>query len=82
MIVPASDRESMDLPEFSRQNNSGRGCLRSIEQAAQIAEGRDLRKGPRGGEGILRILAHVMEAELAYMAMIREGEVFLPQGRV
>ena len=71
MIVPVSDRDSMDLPEFTRLQGIMVACWKSLDQAAQHADGRELRKGPRGGGRDLgKILVHVLEAELAYLAMI------------
>ena len=71
MIVPVSDRELMDQPEFTRLQSILAACWRALDQAAQHAEGRELGKGPRGGGRDLgKILAHVLEAELAYLAMI------------
>ncbi len=59
------------LPEFTRLQSILVACWRSIDQAALTAQGLELRKGPRGGGRDLgKILAHVMEAELAYLAMI------------
>jgi len=48
-----------------------RACWKAFDQAARKAEGKSLRKGPRGGGRDLdAIRRHVLEAEAAYLARV------------
>jgi hypothetical protein len=64
-------RPPLEPAELERLARLLEACWRSFDRTAGAAEGRPLRKGPRGGgrerEAIVR---HVLEAEEAYLAKL------------
>lgn len=66
--IAACDREPADAGEYARMAKVLRLCWRAFDAARKRAEGKALRKGPRGGGRELdAILRHVVEAELGYL---------------
>ncbi len=63
--VPTStDAEPIDAAEHERLEKILRACWRALDGAVEAAEGRELRKGPRGGGRSLdKIVDHVIGAE-------------------
>jgi hypothetical protein len=65
---PSADARPLDEPELKRQLDILRAAWTALDAAAASATGLELRKGPRGGGRELgAILAHVLEAEVAYL---------------
>lgn len=66
-----ADRRPLDDVEIRRQLSVLRACWRAFDVAARRAEGAELRRGPRGGGRMLEaIVAHVNDADAAYLAQI------------
>jgi hypothetical protein len=70
-VAPSVDAEPTSEVELRRFQALLEALWRSFEAAARAAEGKELRKGPRGGgrdlEGIIR---HVQGAEAAYLSRL------------
>jgi hypothetical protein len=66
-----ADRKDLTKADANRLLSLLRAAWRAFDRSADAAQGRSLRKGPRGGgrtrEAIVR---HVMEAEAAYLAKL------------
>ena len=66
-VVLSGDARPMDQVEVQSADRVLTACWQAFDRAIETAEGKELRKGPRGGgrelEGIAR---HVLEAESAY----------------
>jgi hypothetical protein len=69
--APAADERPVDDVEFGRMQAILRACWKSLDTAAEAAEGKVLTKGPRGGGRDLdEILRHVLEADAGYLGRI------------
>jgi len=70
-VALPGDAEPMDETELNRALAILEACWRALDSAAELARGRELRKGPRGGgrelDGILR---HVLGGEAGYLASL------------
>lgn len=78
--APADDSKPLGAADRERAAGILRACWREFDRAAAAAAGKALRKGPRGGGRTLReIVAHVFEAELAYLGKL--GWVYKPAKR-
>jgi hypothetical protein len=65
--LPADEAPLVD-DELERQVNLLQACWRAFDKAVAQAEGKELRKGPRGGGRDLdKIVAHVVESEESYL---------------
>lgn len=70
-IIPDADRELFNQPAFHYSQIILKACWNVFDQALQAAEGKDLRKGPRGGgRDAEQIINHVIEADQAYLRRI------------
>lgn len=68
-IAPSSDSRPLDDVELERLLQVFRGCWRTFDKIVKSAEGKELRKGPRGGgRDLHRIIEHVIGADAAYMS--------------
>jgi len=68
---PSSDTRPVDDAELQRFQKILEACWHAFDSAASAATGKELRKGPRGGGRDLEsIIAHVLEAEIAYLGRI------------
>lgn len=66
-----SDKERVDETELTRLTQILEACWAAFDRAAESATGHELRKGPRGGGRDLdKIVAHVNEADAAYIAQL------------
>jgi hypothetical protein len=66
--VPAADESPLDRSELARLAALLRACWLAFDAAVRSAEGRALRKGPRGGgRDLPAIIHHVVEANRAYL---------------
>ena len=76
-IAPSIDSLPMDADELERSQIILEACWRTLDNAVRSANGRELRKGPRGGgRDLMRIDEHVREAEIAYLGSL--GGKFKP----
>ena len=70
-VAPSSDTQAVDEAELHRLQSLLKAYWQAFDSAVQAADGKELRKGPRGGgravEGIIR---HVMGAEGGYLARL------------
>lgn len=70
-IAPASDARPVSDAELSRLHAILRSCWRAFDGASESAQGKQLRKGPRGGGRDLEsIIHHVLEADGAYLGRL------------
>lgn len=77
--VPASDFLPLAGAELERQQAILDACWQAFAASGAAAEGKELRKGPRGGGRDLEgIRAHVLNAASAYLG--RLGWKFTPSG--
>jgi hypothetical protein len=69
--VPAADAMPIDNGTLDRLAALLKACWLAFDRAATVAEGRPLRKGPRGGgRDLQRIIDHVAEANRAYLVKL------------
>jgi len=67
-IMLEADRAAIDRDELARFQALLQTCWQAFEHAVQQANGRELRKGPRGGGRELeKIINHVLEADRQYL---------------
>jgi hypothetical protein len=69
--APSSDGQSLDDSEVRRLRAILNACWRAFDAAVGMAEGKALRKGPRGGgRTVDGIFEHVLGAEMGYLAQL------------
>ena len=72
-VAPARDAEPFDEAARERSEAILAAIWRAFDRAVQAAEGKELRKGPRGGgrerDGIVR---HVLGADAAYLRRVAQ----------
>jgi hypothetical protein len=70
-LAPASDAQPLDDIELRRLQAILKACWRAFDAAVEVAKGKKLRTGPRGG-GRARdgIVQHVLEAEKSYLSTL------------
>jgi hypothetical protein len=70
-VPPSGDAEPVNDVELQRSRTLLQALWQTFDAAVLAAEGKELRKGPRGGgrdlEGIIR---HVLEGEKAYLSQL------------
>lgn len=67
--VPAYDLEQLDMPEVERLKRLLTSTWQSFDRIVLAAQGKELRKGPRGGGRELeKVVRHVLESEGGYLA--------------
>jgi hypothetical protein len=70
-VALPGDTEPMDEAALKRALTILEACWRALDSAAELARGRELRKGPRGGgrelDGILR---HVLGGDAGYLTSL------------
>ena len=65
------DAAPLSTDELMRGNKILKACWRAFNQAIQAGEGKQLRKGPRGGGRELdEIVSHVAHAEVSYLGRL------------
>jgi hypothetical protein len=70
-IPPSGDEEPMSAAERRRWSALLEAAWTAIDRSAKRHRGAKLRTGPRGGgRDLARIIAHVAEAELAYLTKL------------
>lgn len=85
-IAPAADDRPVDERELARLQALLKACHQALDEAARAAEGRELRKGPRGGGRELdNIVQHVMDGQSGYLSAlgwkVEKVEVESPEER-
>jgi hypothetical protein len=69
--TPSSDAQPVDEAELRRLQMLLKACWRALDEAAAKAEGKELRKGPRGGgRDLPDILQHAMGSEQPYVTSL------------
>lgn len=69
--APSSDNLPVQKAELVRSQSLLLACWQAFDSAASAGEGKELRKGPRGGGRSLEgIIHHVYEAERAYLSRL------------
>jgi hypothetical protein len=69
--APSADAEPMADADLRRAQALLQACWSTFDGAVEIATGRELRKGPRGGGRDLdRIVEHVLGADAGYLSRI------------
>jgi hypothetical protein len=70
-ITPSADSAAFDAKDLSRAVAILRACWRAFDVAVSAAEGKELRKGPRGGgRELAKIMRHVLDSEAGYARQI------------
>jgi hypothetical protein len=68
---PVVDSSPIDLPDLEFLKRILEACWLAFNHAAASAEGRSLRKGPRGGgRDLEKIIEHVLDANQAYLSRL------------
>jgi hypothetical protein len=77
-LAPASDAQPLDDTELRRQQALLKACWRAFDAVVEMAHGKTLRTGPRGGGRALDgIVQHVLGAETGYLSQLG-GKVLQP----
>ena len=70
-LAPSADERPLKAAELRRLQRILQACWRALDAAAQAAEGKALRVGPRGGgRKLAEALRHVREAEASYTSQM------------
>jgi hypothetical protein len=70
-VAPASDAQPLDEAELQRLQLLLNACWQAFDQTTEMAMGKALRTGPRGGGRTLeRIVEHVLGAEMGYLTQL------------
>jgi hypothetical protein len=70
-LPPASDAQPVDNTELRRLQTLLKACWRAFDAAVEMAEGKALLTGPRGGGRTLDgVVQHVLGAELGYLSQL------------
>lgn len=68
---PASDAHKLDPTELRRLQRVLKACWRVFDATTDLAEGKTLRKGPRGGgRTVNKIVEHVLGSERSYLSQL------------
>lgn len=71
VIIPAYDRAPMGDIERMRLEAVLRACRQAFDRGVQQAEGKTLRKGPRGGgRDLAAVVQHVFDADGGYLTRL------------
>lgn len=69
--APSADSKALQGDDLERYQKIMEVCLRALNRAMNDAEGKELRKGPRGGGRDLdKIVHHVLDANAGYLRRI------------
>jgi hypothetical protein len=69
--APASDSRPIDAAELKRYRHLLKACWEAFDAAAAAAQGKELRKGPRGGGRELEgMVNHVLGADAGYLSAL------------
>lgn len=73
-IPPSADSNPADSADVQRYERLQAACWRAFDRAVAAAQGRELRRGPRGGgRDLTKIVDHVVEAQAAYLSVLGWG---------
>jgi len=73
-VAPPADRAPVDDADLKRAERILRACWRTFDAAVDGVGGRELTKGPRGGgRDVEGIVAHVADADRAYLSKLGAG---------
>jgi hypothetical protein len=73
-VAPTADRDPVADADLKRSERILRACWRTFDGAADATGGAELTKGPRGGgRDVEGILAHVADADRAYLNKLGAG---------
>ena len=68
---PSRDTQPVDAAELQRLQTLLKACWQAFDKAVQMATGKELRKGPRGGGRELgEIARHVLGADASYLGRL------------
>jgi hypothetical protein len=69
--APSGDERPINDTDLTRLRTLLAACWSAFDRAVELAEGIELRKGPRGGgRELAGIVEHVMDAEAGYLARL------------
>lgn len=67
-IAPSSDARAVEAGELQRFEKILEACWRTLDHALEIATGRELRTGPRGGgRQVEAIVQHLLDSDAGYI---------------
>ena len=70
-MPPSADARPVEGEELQRLQNILMACWQALDRAREVARGKELRKGPRGGGRDLEdILRHVSGAHAGYLSAL------------
>ena len=70
-LAPSADAQPLNAKELQRLENILEACWKALNAAIKSANGKELRKGPRGGGRELGgIIQHVLEADGGYLSSL------------
>ena len=70
-IAPKNDAKPMGDVELRRLQAILKACWRAFDKAIELAQGKTLRKGPRGGgRTVNKITDHLLGSEISYLAQL------------
>ena len=70
-MAPPGDAGPLDDTELRRLQAILKACWRAFDSDVDLAKGKTLRKGPRGGgRSLTRILEHLLDAEMGYLSQL------------
>ena len=70
-VAPSDDTNPVDETELKRFQVLLKACWQAFDDFVAAAEGKELRKGPRGGgRDVGGIVRHVLEADRAYLSQV------------
>jgi hypothetical protein len=70
-VVSPRDSDTVDEATLNRFQQIMDACWDALEGAAQSAQGKELRKGPRGGgREVEAIVDHVIDAQVSYLSQL------------
>ena len=70
-IAPSADKKPVQDADIKRFQAIFKACWRAFDAATKAAEGKELRKGPRGGgRDVERMIEHVLGADEAYVGRL------------
>lgn len=70
-IPPSADQDTIDESELQRLQTVLEACWHAFDQAVEMAQGKELQKGPRGGgRDLSGIIDHVLGADVSYLKRI------------
>jgi hypothetical protein len=70
-IAPSSDTKPIDPLELERWQVILQACWETFDKAVKAANGKTLKKGPRGGgRDLAKIIGHVQEVDTSYLSSL------------